>query len=78
MQLWSWAFMGRLVAAGLAQFIVWVFPSSGITTGFLMLVIVGHVFSTFMNTVMFVAVSAFHAKIADPVYGGTYMTLLAT
>lgn len=27
---------------------------------------------------MFVAVSAFHAKIADPEIGGTYMTLLAT
>jgi hypothetical protein len=78
MQLWSWAFMGRLAAAGLAQFIVWVFPATGVTPGFLLLVIVGHVFSTFMNTVMFVAVSAFHAKIADPVYGGTYMTLLAT
>jgi PAT family acetyl-CoA transporter-like MFS transporter 1 len=31
-----------------------------------------------MNTVMFVAVSAFHAKISDPLIGGTYMTLLAT
>ena len=27
---------------------------------------------------MFVAISAFHAKIADPHIGGTYMTLLAT
>jgi PAT family acetyl-CoA transporter-like MFS transporter 1 len=78
MQLWSWAFMGRLGAALLAQFIVYIFPSGGVTTPFLILVIIGHVFSTFMNTVMFVAVSAFHAIIADPVYGGTYMTLLAT
>jgi PAT family acetyl-CoA transporter-like MFS transporter 1 len=78
MQLWSWAFVGRLGAALLAQFIVYIFPSGGVTPGFLVLVIIGHVFSTFMNTVMFVAVSAFHAVIADPVYGGTYMTLLAT
>ncbi|KAF2397544.1 acetyl-coenzyme A transporter 1 [Trichodelitschia bisporula] len=78
MQLWSWGFMGRLVAAALAQFIVSVFPSGGVNGGYLLLVIIGHVSSTFMNTVMFVAVSAFHAKIADPVYGGTYMTLLAT
>jgi hypothetical protein len=78
MQLWSWAFIGRLCAAVVGQFVVWVFPSSGVNFGYLLLVIFSHVFSTFMNTVMFVAVSAFHAKIADPVYGGTYMTLLAT
>jgi MFS transporter, PAT family, solute carrier family 33 (acetyl-CoA transportor), member 1 len=78
MQLWSWAFLGRLLAAATAQLIVSIFPTGGITTGYLILVVVGHVFSTFMNTVMFVAVSAFHAKIADPMYGGTYMTLLAT
>ncbi|KIW07947.1 uncharacterized protein PV09_01850 [Verruconis gallopava] len=78
MQLWSLAFVGRIGAALVGQFIVWVFPSNGVSFGYLMLVIFGHVYSTFMNTVMFVAVSAFHAKIADPVYGGTYMTLLAT
>lgn len=78
MNLWSMAFTWRLVAAVLAQFVVWVFPTGGVTLPFLLLVIVNHVFSTFMSTVMFVAVSAFHAKIADPVYGGTYMTLLAT
>jgi hypothetical protein len=78
MQLWSWGFTGRILAALVGQFIVWVFPSGGVSSGYLLLVIFGHVFSTFMNTVMFVAVSAFHAKIADPVYGGTYMTLLAT
>jgi PAT family acetyl-CoA transporter-like MFS transporter 1 len=78
MQLWSWAFVGRLGAAAVAQIIVYIFPVGGVNGGYMFLVILGHVFSTFMNTVMFVAVSAFHAKIADPVYGGTYMTLLAT
>jgi PAT family acetyl-CoA transporter-like MFS transporter 1 len=78
MTLWSWAFVGRLGAALFAQFLVWIFPSSGMNVGYLMLVIVGNTYSTFMNTVMFVAVSAFHARIADPVYGGTYMTMLAT
>jgi hypothetical protein len=43
-----------------------------------MTVIFEHVISTFMNTVMFVAISAFHARVADPAIGGTYMTLLAT
>ncbi|EQK98811.1 hypothetical protein G6O67_008393 [Ophiocordyceps sinensis] len=78
MRLWCWGFVGRLGAAMLAQLTVAVFPSSGVTTGYLLLVIGEHVLSTFTNTVMFVAVSAFHAKVSDPVIGGTYMTLLAT
>ncbi|KAI9833227.1 MAG: hypothetical protein M1826_000140 [Phylliscum demangeonii] len=78
MRLWSWAFVGRLAAALLAQGTVMLFPAKGVSTGYLVLVIVEHVFSTFMSTVMFVAVSAFHARIADPLIGGTYMTLLAT
>jgi PAT family acetyl-CoA transporter-like MFS transporter 1 len=78
MNLWSMAFIGRLFASVLAQFVVWVFPAGGVTPSFLLLVIINHVISTFMGTVMFVAVSAFHARVADPVYGGTYMTLLAT
>lgn len=78
MRLWCWAFMGRLIAACFAQFVVYIFPLGDVTTWYLVTVIVEHVFSTFMSTVMFVAISAFHAKIADPVIGGTYMTLLAT
>ncbi|KAK5679256.1 hypothetical protein LTS10_008071 [Elasticomyces elasticus] len=75
---WSWAFVGRLVAAVFAQLVVMAFPAGGTTGWYLGVVIVEHVFSTFMSTVMFVSISAFHAKIADPVIGGTYMTLLAT
>ncbi|KAJ2894232.1 putative membrane protein [Zalerion maritima] len=78
MRVWTWGFVGRLVAALIAQFTVTIFPDGGVTLWYLLLVIAEHVFSTFMNTVMFVAVSAFHARIADPVIGGTYMTLLAT
>jgi PAT family acetyl-CoA transporter-like MFS transporter 1 len=78
MHIWCWSFVGRLFAAGFAQFVVSVFPAGGAGSGFLLLVIGEHVLSTFMNTVMFVAVSAFHAKISDPLIGGTYMTLLAT
>ncbi|KAF2773832.1 hypothetical protein EJ03DRAFT_340704 [Teratosphaeria nubilosa] len=75
---WSYAFVGRLVAAVFAQLVVMAFPAGGTTGWYLLVVIVEHVFSTFMSTVMFVAISAFHAKIADPAIGGTYMTLLAT
>ncbi|KZF20429.1 acetyl-CoA transporter [Xylona heveae TC161] len=78
MKLWCWAFVGRLIAAVLAQVTVMIFPSAGVKTWYLVTVIAEHVFSTSMSTIMFVAVSAFHAKIADPVVGGTYMTLLAT
>ena len=78
-RVWCWAFVGRLAAALFAQAVVMLFPAAtGTTPSYLLLVIVEHVFSTFMSTVMFVAISAFHAKIADPLIGGTYMTLLAT
>ena len=75
---WCWAFVGRLGAAIFAQLVVMMFPAGGTTLPYFCLVVVSHVYSTFMSTVMFVAISAFHAKIADPVIGGTYMTLLAT
>ncbi|RYP13580.1 hypothetical protein DL767_010652 [Monosporascus sp. MG133] len=78
MRLWCWGFMGRLVAAVIAQTVVSIFPSNGVQPWYMLMVIASHVFSTFTNTVMFVAVSAFHARVADPVIGGTYMTLLAT
>jgi hypothetical protein len=78
MRLWCWGFAGRLAAALIAQFTVSIFPSGGVTSWYLLAVIGQHVFSTFTNTIMFVAVAAFHARIADPVIGGTYMTLLAT
>jgi len=75
---WCWAFIGRLVAAGVAQVVVMIFPVEGVQPWYLLTVIGMHIFSTFTNTVMFVAISAFHAKISDPAIGGTYMTLLAT
>ena len=78
MRLWCWGFMGRLVAAIFAQMVVSAFPADGVQPWYMFTVIISHVFSTFTNTVMFVAISAFHARVADPVIGGTYMTLLAT
>jgi len=77
MRLWCWAFVGRLIAAILAQITVMIFPAK-VDIWYLLVVIAEHVFSTFTNTVMFVAIAAFHARVADPVIGGTYMTLLAT
>lgn len=78
MRLWCWGFMGRLGAAVVAQLVVIMYPAGGVNAWYLLIVIAEHLFSTFTNTIMFVAVSAFHARVADPVIGGTYMTLLAT
>ncbi|SLM38401.1 acetyl-coenzyme a transporter 1 [Lasallia pustulata] len=75
---WCYAFVGRLLAALISQSVVMMFPRTGVPSWYLLAVICSHIFSTFTSTVMFVAISAFHAKIADPVIGGTYMTLLAT
>ncbi|EZG03359.1 hypothetical protein H106_06841 [Trichophyton rubrum CBS 735.88] len=81
MRLWCWSFVGRLVAALLAQAVVMIYPSApgAAVPGWYMFAVIGeHLLSTSMNTIMFVACSAFHAKISDPTIGGTYMTLLAT
>ncbi|KAL4924545.1 SD08430p [Aspergillus undulatus] len=79
MRLWCWAFLGRLAAAVLAQFTVMVYPAgTEVPMWYILTVIFEHVASTFMNTVMFVSVSAFHARVSDPAIGGTYMTMLAT
>lgn len=78
LRLWCWAFVARLAAAVFAQITVMIYPSTPVPTWYMLVVIAEHIYSTFMNTVMFVAASAFHARIADPAIGGTYMTLLAT
>lgn len=78
LRLWCWAFAARLAAAVVAQLVVMIYPDNPVPFWYLLLVIASHVFTTFMNTIMFVASAAFHARIADPVIGGTYMTLLAT
>lgn len=81
LRLWCWAFVARLAAAVFAQFTVMIYPTlpgEAVPLWYLLVVIVSHVYSTFMSTIMFVAGSAFFARIADPAIGGTYMTLLAT
>ena len=81
LRLWCWFFVLRLIGALFSQFVVMIYPvehDAAVPSWYLLLVIVSHVYYTFMGTVMFVAASAFHARIADPAIGGTYMTLLAT
>jgi MFS transporter, PAT family, solute carrier family 33 (acetyl-CoA transportor), member 1 len=78
LKVWCWAFTARLLAAIFAQVTIMVYPSNPVPLWYMLVVILEHIYSTFMNTVMFVSGSAFFARIADPAIGGTYMTLLAT
>lgn len=76
---WLWGFLGRLLAAALGSYVLSVFPKdSQVTRPFFLLVIIQHLLGSFMSTVQFVGISAFHTRVADPVVGGTYMTLLNT
>lgn len=76
---WLIGFAGRLLAAGLAQLIVFFFPKSGqVTKSYFLAIILQHLFGSFMSTIQFVSLCAFHNKIADPSIGGTYMTTLNT
>ncbi|EJS44675.1 YBR220C [Saccharomyces arboricola H-6] len=76
---WLWGFLGRLTAAILGSYVVKQFPKGGeISTGYFCLVVFQHLLGSFMNTVQFIGISAFHTRVADPVLGGTYMTLLNT
>ena len=82
LRLWCWAFIARLGAAVWAQITIYIYPlgypRDTVPLWYMLVVIAEHIYTTFMGTVMFVAVAAFHARIADPTIGGTYMTLLAT
>ena len=76
---WLWGFAGRLLAAILAQLIVYYFPKDGnVSSGYFLMIILQHLLGSFMSTIQFVSLCAFHTKIADPAIGGTYMTTLNT
>lgn len=76
---WVIGFAGRLFAAAWGQIILLMYPLSGeVGAGYFLLVILQHLFGSFMSTIQFVSLCAFHTKIADPAIGGTYMTTLNT
>lgn len=74
---WLLAFQGRLVAAVLGMALVYFMPKE-VGWFYFVLIVLEHIISSFMSTVQFVSASAFHTQIADPLIGGTYMTLLNT
>ena len=76
---WLYGYIGRLAAAALGSVAVWLFPADGrVTPVYFALIVVQHLLGSFMGTVQFVGISAFHTRVADPLLGGTYMTLLNT
>lgn len=78
LQPWVVAFFFRLGFAVLSMVIVHGMPKAPIGTSYFFVVIASTVAGSFASTVQFVGISAFHTQIADPLIGGTYMTLLNT
>lgn len=75
---WMTAFLLRMVFCIMSMFTVIFFPKSGAGFGYLLVIIVVHCIGSFLSTVQFVSINAFHTQIADPLIGGTYMTTLNT
>ncbi|KAJ1901777.1 hypothetical protein LPJ66_000506 [Kickxella alabastrina] len=78
MKPWRVAFILRLICSVLSMATVHYFPQSGLTNWYFCIVIITKVAGSMAGTVQFVGLSAFITQIADPVIGGTYMTLLNT
>ncbi|KDN35178.1 hypothetical protein K437DRAFT_82152, partial [Tilletiaria anomala UBC 951] len=74
---WLWGFIARLAFAVVNMGIVKNLPQP-VNSAYFFLIILTTVTGNFASTVQFVGISAFHTQIADPVIGGTYMTLLNT
>lgn len=78
---WLFGMAGRLVAALWAHLILLFFPkveNGQVPLKVFLVIIVQHLLGSFMSTIQFVSLCAFHTKIADPAIGGTYMTTLNT
>ncbi|KAK3808374.1 MAG: acetyl-coenzyme A transporter 1 [Benniella sp.] len=76
---WLTAYCAHLVCCVVAMLIVSSFPKDGVvTSSYFFMVLTTTVITSFTSTVGFVSMGAFMTVIADPVIGGTYMTLLNT
>ncbi|KAG0327193.1 hypothetical protein BGZ99_008174 [Dissophora globulifera] len=76
---WLFAFSAHLVCCVVAMLVVASFPEDGVVSStYFYMVLVTTVTTSFTSTVAFVSMGAFMTVIADPVIGGTYMTLLNT
>ncbi|KAF7727663.1 hypothetical protein EC973_007321 [Apophysomyces ossiformis] len=76
---WLYAFYGRLLCSAFGMLVVAGYPQGeDIGFAYFAIIMASTVLSSFMSTVQFVSISAFMTGIADPIIGGTYMTLLNT
>ncbi|PWN43920.1 hypothetical protein IE81DRAFT_321833 [Ceraceosorus guamensis] len=75
---WIWGYVARIVYAVVAIGLVIGVPTSPIGLPYFILILTSTVLGSFANTVQFVGISAYHTQIADPLIGGTYMTLFNT
>ncbi|ORZ36113.1 MFS general substrate transporter [Catenaria anguillulae PL171] len=76
---WLYGFIGRLAISLVGMLVVSAFPTDGtISRAYFGLVIATTVLGSFTSTVQFVSMGAFFSTVADPLIGGTYMTLLNT
>ncbi|SGY33301.1 BQ5605_C002g01479 [Microbotryum silenes-dioicae] len=75
---WLIAMWTRLGWAIVSMLLIKFFPQGTISTSYFWLVVFCTVGSGFSSTIQFVGISSFHTQIADPLIGGTYMTLLNT
>ncbi|KAI8147702.1 acetyl-coenzyme A transporter 1-domain-containing protein [Fennellomyces sp. T-0311] len=76
---WLLAFYGRLFFSAVGMLIVaWYPQEQEIGFFYFGVIMASTVLTSFMSTVQFVSISAFMTSIADPLIGGTYMTLLNT
>lgn len=73
---WLYAFYGRLACAVLGMLVVYFYPEGqSISLVYFCIIMSSTVLSSFMSTVQFVSISAFMTSVADPLIGGTYMTV---
>jgi len=72
---WYYAFWARLAFAGINMLFVYLMPKPPLSTGMFVLFIILNILGSFASTIQFVGVTAYHTRIADPVVGGTYMTV---
>lgn len=79
LKVWVGAFWARLAMAFIAAIVIWAYPADGVVgSGYFAVVIATILMTSVTNTIQFVGITAFHTQIADPLIGGTYMTLLNT
>ncbi|KAJ1679954.1 hypothetical protein EV182_000978 [Spiromyces aspiralis] len=75
---WRYAYMARLFFSFLGMMSVYWIPAGGVTASYFYFILAIKIAASMASTVQFVGISAFFTQIADPVIGGTYMTLVNT